>query len=193
MVARATKPQKTFFFRRGDGMVFACEELEAWQVVYNQSTWKRRDFTLIGTSDGTTYNRITKESINQAKELEPVIAGKKEELSRYMRAEEKLIMDEAVDMEGDPTDTINETNKGKVLRLRSIMDRINNELDDLEAKYRSVVSDVVKRATDAEQAVAEENMKNNGPEWPDPDTNIMTPNSDQRGRNKLLGIMSGNK
>jgi len=190
---KASQPKKTWFFQRGDGMVFACEEREAWDVVYNKSTWKRRDFTLLGTSDGTTYHRIVKESMSKAKALEPLIAEKKAELSKYMRAEEKLIMDEAVDMEGDPSDKTNEENKTKVLRLRGIMDRLHGELDKLEAEHKSVASDIVKRATDAELVVAKENMAKNGPEWPDEDVNIITPDVSPRDRNKILGIMQGRK
>lgn len=190
---KANQPKKTWFFKRGDGMVFACEEREAWDVVYNKSTWKRRDFTLLGTSDGTTYHRIVKESMAKVKELEPLITAKKAELSKYMRAEEKLIMDEAVDMEGDPNDKANEENKVKVLRLRGIMDRLHEELDKLESEHKSVASDIVKRATAAEQAAAEANMAKDGPEWPDEDTNIITPDVSPRDRNKILGIMQGRK
>lgn len=190
---QATQPKKTWFFQRGDGMIFACEEREAWDVCNNRSNWKRRDFTLLGTSDGTTYHRIVKESMAQAKVLEPQIAAKKEELSKYMRAEEKLIMDEAVDMEGDPADEVNEENKKKVLRLRGIMDRLHEDLDKIEEEYRAATSAVVKRATDAELAVARENFAKYGPEWPDEDTNIITPDASPRERNKILGIMQGRK
>lgn len=190
---RARQPKKTWFFERGDGMVFACEEREAWDVCYNKSTWKRRDFKLLGTSDGTTYNRIVSESLSKARSLEPVIAGKKEELSRYMRAEEKLVMDEAVDMEGDPSDTTNEENKKKVIRLKGIIDRLHNELDTIEEEHRSAVSDVVKKATAAELEVARANFAANGPDWPDEDANILTPDADPRKRNKILGIMAGRK
>jgi hypothetical protein len=191
MMARVSAPKKTFFFRRGDGMEFACEEREAWEICNNRSTWKRRDFTLIGTSDGTTYARLTKESLNTARALEPQIATKKAELDRYMKAEERLVVDEAVDMEGDPTDTENEANKKKVLRLRTIIDRLHNELDVIEEEYRSAVSDVVKRATAAELEVAKKNFAEKGPEYPDQNANIFTPDAGPAQRNKILNIMGG--
>lgn len=199
MRERASKPQKTWFFERmGDGMVFACEEREAWDVCYNKSTWKRRDFRLLGTSDGKTYHSIVKESLSKAKELEPVIIKKKDEMSKYMRAEEKLIMDEAVDMEGDPEDKMNEANKAKVVRLRGIIDRYHDELDILEEQFRSITSDIVKKATAAELEVAKKDQANRvqrGDEldWPEYDTNIITPDTDKRGRNKILNIMAGRK
>lgn len=199
MMAEARKPKKTWFFERmGDGMIFACEEREAWDVCYNKSTWKRRDFRLLGTSDGKTYLKIVDESIGRAKQLEPIIQGKKDELSKYMRAEEKLIMDEAVDMEGDPTDAANEANKQKVLRLRGIMDRLHEELDKLEDEFKKISSDIVQRATDAELEVAKKNQQaridaGEDLDWPDQDANIITPDTDPRGRNKILGIMAGRR
>jgi hypothetical protein len=177
----------------GDGMVFACEEKEAWDICFNKSNWKRRDFKLLGTSDGKTYAKITKESMAQARKLEPLIEKKKTELQRYMTAEEKLVVDEAVDMEGDPSDAENEANKRKVERLRGIMDRLHAELDAMEEEYRSLVSNVVKRATDAELAVAKKNFKKYGPEWPDEAANLITPEASGRQRDKILGIMNGRR
>lgn len=185
MMARESAPKKTWFFERGDGMIFACEEREAWDLVNNRSEWKRRDFKIVGVSDGTTYQKVVRESIAQAKVLEPEISRLKEELKRYERAEEKLIMDEAVDMEGDSSDAVNEGNKQKVLRLRGIIDRLDAQLEEKEAAYKSIVSDVVKRATEAELEVARGTI-----EWPS-DMNIMTPDSDQRTRNKILKLMGG--
>jgi len=199
MMAEARKPKKTWFFERmGDGMIFPAEEREAWEICYNKSNWKRRDFRLLGTSDGKTYLKIIDESIGRAKQIEPEIAKKKEELSKYMRAEEKLIMDEAVDMEGDPTDKANEENKQKVLRLRVIMDRLHDELDKLEGEFKSISSDIVKRATEAELEVAKKNQQERidagqDLDWPDQDANIITPDADPRGRNKILGLMAGRR
>lgn len=198
-IERATKPQKTWHFERmQDGMIFACQSREAWEVCYNKSTWKRRDFRLLGTSDGTTYNRIVKESIGNAKRLEPIIAGKKDELSKYMRAEEQLIMNEAVDMDGDPSDTANEENKKKVLRLRGIMDRLHKQLDELEKEYNNATSNVVKKANAAELEVAKKDQaariaRGEELDWPDPDANVITPDTNAKGRRKILGIMEGRR
>lgn len=197
MIERASKPKKTWFFERmGDGKIFACEEREAWQVCYNKSTWKRRDFRLLGTSDGTTYNRIAKESMSEAHALAPQIDAKKKELQKYMEAEEKLIMNEVVDMEGDPSDTINEANKQKVLRLRVIIDRIHDELDVMEARFKDVTASVVKRATEAELEVAKANQAErvkNGMDvdWPDEYLNINTPAGSHKPRSKIIGILEG--
>lgn len=201
-IARATAPKKTWFVERiGDGVVFPCEEQEAWQIFYNKSNWRRRDFRLLGTSDGTTYNKIIKESMAEAKQLEPDIETKSKELQQYMDAEKKLIMDEAVDMEGDPADTYNETNKQKVLRIRKIISRLNTELDTLEARFKEVTSAVVKRATEAELEVAKQNQANRIAQmqsmglqptldWPDQNININTPEANTPGaRNKILNLI----
>lgn len=195
MMQKASAPKKTWFFERmGDGKIFAVEEREAWQIVFNKSTWKRRDFRLLGTSDGTTYNRIVKESIDDARKLEPLIATKSAELKRYQEAEEKLVIDEAVDMEGDPADTFNEANKQKVLRLRKIMERLHEELDTLEDDYRKVTADIVTRATEAELEVAKANQaarvaQGLDVDWPDENLNIQTPAGSHKPRNKILGVL----
>lgn len=204
MMAKLSTPKKTWFFERmGDGKIFACEEREAWQICFNKSNWKRRDFRLLGTSDGTTFYKIVKESMVEARQLEPEIEKKRAELQRYMDAEEKLIMNEAVDMEGDPEDVINEQNKQKVLRLRKIMDRLHEELDTVEARYREVTASVIKRATDAEMEVAIKNQeafvadqraRGLDPvlDWPDQNLNIQTPEAKGGGRQKILGLIGNN-
>lgn len=191
MREQASKPNKTWFFERGDGKIFAVEETEAWQICYNRSTWKRRDFRLLGTSDGTTYHRIVRESMAEAKVLEPKMASKKEELERYQKAEENLIVNEAVDMEGDPADTFNEENKQKVLRLRKIIDRIHGELDILEEQYKKVTADIVTQATNAELEVAKANQAQRvaqglDVDWPDQNLNIQTPSGSHKPRNTIL-------
>jgi len=198
MMERASKPKKTWFFERmGDGTIIACEEREAWQIVYNRSNWKRRDFRLLGTSDGTTFHRIVKESMTEAHQLSPQIDTKKAELQKYMDREENLLLDEVVDMEGDPSDAINESNKQKVLRLREIMNRLHNELDSMEARYKEVTSSVLKRASDAELEVAKKNQADRvaqGMEvdWPDQNLNIQTPEAPGGNkRSKILGLIGG--
>lgn len=197
MMQKASAPKKTWFFKRlGDGKIIATEEREAWQICYNRSTWKRRDFQLIGTSDGTTFHRIVKQSIVDAQKLEPEINKKKAELEKFMKREEDLILDEVVDMEGDPSDEENERNKQKVLRLRKIIDDLNESLDEMEERYRTLVADVVQTATDAEMEVAIKNQADRiaqglDVDWPDQNLNIQTPEAKNNGRQKILGLIGG--
>lgn len=187
-VARYTKPKRTWFVKRtGDGVVFACEEREAWDIIYNRSTWKRNDFKFIGCSDGKTYFEVAKASLTEARKLEPAIEAKKKEIARYRAQEDKFLMDEVVDMEGDPSDTFNETNKQKVLRMRKITERLDRELESLEKQYHEHTKDVVLRATAAERAVAEANWKKKKI-WPRK-MNVVTPDAKPDERRAILASM----
>lgn len=195
MLQRASTPKKTWFFKRlGDGMVLACEVREAWQICYNRSSWKRKDFQILGTSDGTTFKKIIDSSIREAQRLEPEIEKQRATWQRFMKMEEDLIFNEVVDMDGDPSDTINEANKQKVLRLRTLIEKEGAKLDALEEEYREKVSRVVKRATDAELQVAIENQKQRleqglDYDWPPETANIQTPKADARTRRKIVGLI----
>jgi hypothetical protein len=180
--ARASVPKKTWFFERGDGRLIVCEEQEAWDIVNNRSEWKRHDFKMIGVSDGTTYQRIVKESMTQATLLQPQITKAEEEIQKFRRAEDRLIVNEVVDMD-DHDDPANEANVQKVLRMRRIIEKLEDKLDALNEEYRSKVSDVVKRATEAELEAARGHI-----EWP-VGANIMTPNASAQERNKILRAM----
>ena len=188
MVARAKAPKPTWFVKRlGDGFVFPVEQREAWDILFNKSAWKRRDFQFIGHSDGTTYAAYVAEAMKEAGKLEPEIAALRVEIEKYRRAEEKLIIDEAVDMDGDPSDAVNEANKAKVKRLRAILVKHEAKLEDLEKKHKNFTSDVVRKATDAERKVAEENWAK-GPVWPE-SVNIETPGVSASERRRIITVM----
>lgn len=195
LLQRASAPKKTWFFKRlGDGNIFACELREAWQICYNRSSWRRKDFQILGTSDGSTFKKIIDGSIKEAQRLEPMIEQQRALWQRYMKMEEDLIFNDLIDMEGDPADEENEKGKQKVLKLRGIIEREGKKLDALEEEYRSTVSQVVKRATDAELAVAIENQKQRLAEgrdfdWPPETANINTPKANPRARKKIVGLV----
>lgn len=191
MIARATKPKPTWFVERlGDNFVFPVEEKEAWEILYNRSAWKRRDFKFIGYSDGTTYASYAAEALKQAGKLVPEIAALKVEIGKYRAAEERLIIDEAVDMDGDPKDAVNEGNKAKVLRLRSILEKHETKLEALERQHRDFTSDVVKKATAAELEVAKANWAVRQV-WPE-NSNIETPKASEGERSRILKVMGQN-
>lgn len=188
-MARAKAPKPTWFVKRtGDGMIFACEEREAWDILNNHSTWKRRDFVFIGYSDGKTYKKFTDESLANAFKLEPEINSLKVEIGKYRAAEEKLVISEAVDMDGDPKDEENESNKQKVLRLRTILEKHETKLEKLEDEYKNFTRDVVRKATEAEMKVAIKNWKKDGPTWPGA-VHILTPGVPAQERRRILGAM----
>lgn len=194
MAARAAAPKPTWFFERtGDRLsgkkpfVFACEEREAWDILNNKSEWKRRDFMCVGHSDGKTYAKMIADAKTGAARLTPQIDASRIEIDKYRAAEEKLIISEAVDMDGDAEDTTNEENKKKVKRLRNIIDKLSDKLEKLEVEYRSYTSGVVRTATEAELKVAMKNWKIRKT-WPGA-VNIYTPDASPQERARILKSM----
>lgn len=191
LIARETRPRPTWFVKRlMDGVVIAVHEKEAWDMLYNQSNWKRHDFQFVGFSDGKTYQKMTKEALMEANRLVPEIDAKKKEIARYVALEDRLMIDEIIDLEGDPEDAVNEANKGKLKRLQAIRTRLDAELEALEKQHNSATADIVRRATAAELKVAQANWKREKV-WPRDDINILTPAASPKERNKIIKTMNG--
>ena len=128
------KPNKTWFVQRGDGKILAMEEAEAWECFNNRSTWKRRDFKLVGVSDGTTYTRVINEGKARALKLQNELEPMVKEMQDYQKAEHRLRVEEAVDME-DTTDPVNLANINKIKRLQKIIDRLDGQIIAKEKEY----------------------------------------------------------
>lgn len=194
VIARAKAAKKTWFVERtgfpNQGQIIAVEEKEAWDMLYNTSTWKRRDFRFIGHSDGKTYKKVVEESMGMAHKLLPEIESTRAEVEKYRNIEGKLMVDEIVDMDGDPSDEANELNKNKVLRLRKIITKHENKLEELEKDYSNHTANVIHRATDAELEVARANWAEKKV-WPGA-VNMITPHVDSGERLRILGAMGQN-
>lgn len=191
VIAEARRAKKTWFIiRLGDDMIFPVEEKEAWDILNNRSNWKRHDFKFIGCSDGTTYQRIAAEGLATADRLAPEIQAVQQELARYVQLQDRLMLEEIIDMEGDPSDVQNEENKKKVQRLKTIIDRLQAKLEALETEHRGATAGIVKRATDAELEVAKANWAVKK-EWPRTDMNIFTPNATAQERARILPSVGG--
>lgn len=191
-VQRASQPKPTWFVKKmwtKNQEVFACEEREAWDLLNNHSTWKRSgsDFQFIGHSDGKTYKKVVDSSIIEVKRLEPEMATIRAEIARYRKAEEHLLVNEAVDMDGDPKDAVNEENKAKVKRLQTIVNKLDDKLEKLETEYRSNTKGIVQKATEAEMKVAIKNWKARRV-WPGA-VNISTPDANPAERQRILTMM----
>ena len=184
MIEKESKPKKTWFFERGDGFIFAAEEPEAWEIMYNRSTWKRRDFKMLGVSDGTTYKSIVSKGKSRAIALQNEVEAKLKEMQQYQKALNRLLIDEAVDME-DPTDPVNVANIGKVKRLQTIIGRMEKELSKAEDELKNLTKNLIKEATDAEVEKARGHMER--PRRVD----VITPNASSEDRQKIVSIMDG--
>lgn len=133
----------TFFLERGDGFVFACGELEAWNTLRNRSTWQRRDFKLIGTSDGSTFKRVIAEAKHDEAEMKARLKELRTKLERYTETEERMLY----------TDLLEETDP-KVVRVRELRAQTLKEIEPLEDNIRAFSSQLIQRAFDAELEVA---------------------------------------
>lgn len=181
-------PKKTWFFERtGDGMIFPCEEKEAWDICNNRSEWKRRDFKILGTSDGKRYQQVIKDSRSAADRIAPQITALEQELARYVNMEDKYMMDNIVDMD-DTEDPENVEHVKKVKKLQKIISTKRTQLIAVRSEFQKHVSDAVTRAIAAELEVAKTNKEKRGVEWPS-QVNIITPDASPETRAKILNTI----
>lgn len=132
-------PQKTWFFKRGDGEIFATGEKEAWEILRNRGNWMRRDFKLIGASDGKTFGRVLADSANLKKGLQEKVAELKKILKRYRDAEEKFKFEDLLE-DDDP----------KVITVRKRIDETDTELLKNEGELKEIARTIFNKAFQAE-------------------------------------------
>lgn len=185
LIAREKAPKPTWFVRRGDGMEFCVQEKEAWDILHNDSQWKRHDFTFFGYSDGKTYQRVAAEAMAEATRLAPEVERLRKEVNRYRTLEDRIMLEDVIDMEGDPTDLVNEANKAKILRLHKIIEREDAKLEKVERELNASTAGAVKRATAAEREVAMANWAERRV-WPADDLNVLTPGASRAERAKIM-------
>lgn len=189
---RLQAPKKTWFFQRGHGknaVIIAAEYREAWDICNNRSEWKRRDFTLLGCSDGKKFNEVIKDAQQIASVLLPEIKSLNIRLGKFNTAQERLELEEVVDEDDPDSDPINAANVAKLKRLRKMISETRKKLSEKKDEYKKTVGEVNQRAFDAELKVAKANMKKNGPEWPSA-ANVETPGAEGQARNKILKLMN---
>lgn len=148
-------PQKTWFFRRGDGEIFASYQSEAYELIYGRSTWMRKDFTLIGFSDGTTYGRIIASAKEAAQEARAKVKAAQDKLQKYLDGKEKLMFEQFKD-ENDPM----------VVRAQSFIEKAEEELRAATSTLKDSTKNIAKAAFDAELEVAKKNMELGKVEYP---------------------------
>lgn len=132
-----------FFIERGDGFVFACGEREAWNTLRNQSNWQRRDFKIIGTSDGKTYREVIAKTKGEKIKIQADLAEIKTKLERYNEAEEKMLYEDLIS-EDDP----------KLQRVRTLKEQTQKEMAPIQARLKDFSTQIVSEAFAAELEVA---------------------------------------
>lgn len=85
-IGKQLSVQETWFFERMvDGFVFACNEIEAWEIMNNANLHKRSHYKMLGVSDGKLYAQALREA-SQLKTPEEkrqrLFDGEKEELEQ---------------------------------------------------------------------------------------------------------------
>lgn len=140
-----TKVTKTWFIQRGQDPkdVFACDEQDAWGLFHNRTNWMRKDFRIVGVSDGKTYVRVLKENSNLKAELETKVAKLSSDIGRYNRTLDKLKFE----------DLLTEKDE-KVSRVTSIVAESQKDLDVANNELANIQKLVVERAFNAELDVA---------------------------------------
>lgn len=174
MVAKFTKPKKTWFIERiGDGKIMAMEEMEAWKTLTNKSNWVRHDFKIIGVSDGETYARVVREAKGKSQAILSEIQAIEVEANKYRKTEERFIFEELLDLKDE-----------KVIKVKKIIADFDRQLEKLNNDYFALTRNVAQTAFEAELAVARTNKK----VFPS-NQDIHTPNSTEMERNKILREM----
>lgn len=136
-------PQKTWFFTDSTGRIFSANEKEAFNLLTENSRWRRQDIRMLGSSDGTTYYNVIRESKSKAAELQESIRAIKEKRDKYIASHDKLLFEEFVS-EDDP----------RIVRAKELIAKTNEELTPLEDELREVRTNILQKAFDAELEVA---------------------------------------
>jgi len=128
-----------FFLERGDGFVFACSEREAWNTLRSSSNWQRRDFKIVGVSDGKTYQEKINRSRSKKIEIEKQLKVLQEKLDRYISTEDSLLYDDLLE-ETDP----------KVKRVRELREVAKKELEGVQTQLQNFSQKLVTGAFNEE-------------------------------------------
>jgi len=164
---KPTKVSNTWFFERGDGYIFATDELEAWNLLNNKSNWARSDFKMLGMSDGKTYVDIIKNSNREIDALNQERTMIDRDYQKFLLTEERLRFQELK----DETDEM-------VIKVTAILKQLTDKITAIDVQIADFNRTIVKKAFDAELEKARGNMV-----YP-ANFDVVTPN--QADRNKIL-------
>lgn len=145
-----TKITKTWFIQRGENPndIFACDEQEAWGLFQNRTNWMRRDFKIIGVSDGSTYVRVLNESRSDVEKAQKEVETLSRDLSRYLDTKDNLKFKELL------ADT-----DEKMIRLNGLIDELQVKIDAQNKILNNAQKYMVDKAFQAELEVARGNIE----------------------------------
>ncbi len=129
--------KEVYFFKRGDGKIFAAQKIEAWELIRGQGNWARKDIVYIGKSDGKLYKKVIAEAKIKKQKLMAEKRQLQKELQRYIEIEDKLRFEDMI--KEDLISSDDKTIMEKVDKLRRVMKFIK----DVEKKLE-IVNDKIK-------------------------------------------------
>jgi hypothetical protein len=140
-----TKIEKTWFIQRGDNPddVFACGEQEAWGLFNNRSNWARKDFKIVGVSDGKKYVEVIRSGNVEIEQLRNEVQSMSRDLKRYFDTLDGFKFKEL----------LSDTDE-KVVKVKGIIKDLQDKVDEKNKVLDNSQGYVIKKAFEAELAVA---------------------------------------
>lgn len=173
MMSQNARPEPTWFFERtGDGKVFACGEDEAWSLLHNRNNWMRRDFKMLGHSDGTTYFDMIKNAKGETARLQSEKAELEQNLVKYSQTEDDLRFKQLKDDDDE-----------MVIRVVAKRKETQAKIDEINSQLKDINKTIIDRAFNAELEKARGNLVQPS------NRDIITPNTSDR--NRILNQIRG--
>jgi hypothetical protein len=147
-LSQNAKPEPTWFFEgMKDGKIFACKEEEAWNIMQNPSNWARRDFRMVGHSNGETYFNIIKNSKNEVALLKEEREQLSLDLNKHLQTEDELRFKQLKDDDDEMV-------KKVVVKRRELQ----TKMADIDKQLSDISRTIITKAFDAELEVARTNQ-----------------------------------
>lgn len=142
-----SKPRKTWFFERGDGFIFATDESEAWDILKHRGNWMRKDFKMLGMSDGTTYYDIIKNSKKEITDIQEKRRELDSDYQNYLKTQERLKFTELKDDDDE-----------MVVKVKGILRDLSAKLQEIDSQLSNINKTIVDKAFNAELEKARGNI-----------------------------------
>jgi len=144
---KASQPRNTWFFERGDGLVFAADETEAWGILRNRGNWMRKDFKMLGMSDGKTYYDIIKNAKKEVVDIQQKRNDIDFDYQNYLKTQERLKFTE-----------LRDDNDEMVIKVKGILKDLSVKLQEVDSQLSNINKTIVTKAFNAELEKARGNM-----------------------------------